>query len=143
MKESTGGSKNDVHFTIHISEETSRILSSIITLTNRNPKREQSAAIEEAIKFYFAYLSGQLSMDYVCGVYGKQMDAIVNSSASRITSMLFKQAVETNMLTRIIAEDYGLSKDDYDKMRGKAVEAVKRSNGRVSLIDTVNESDSD
>lgn len=141
MKESTGGSKNGVHFTIHISEETSRILSSIITLTNRNPKREQSAAIEEAIKFYFAYLSGQLSMDYVCGVYGKQMDAIVNSAASRLSSLLFKQAVEINLLTRIAALDYDVSKDEYDKMRSKAVEAVKRSNGRIALLDTINEHD--
>lgn len=125
----------------YLSENSETMLDAIISMLHLSPSRGRSTAIEEAIKFYYGYLSGQLSMDYLCGVYGKQIEAIVNSSASRLTSMLFKQAVETNMLTRIIAEDYGLSKDDYNKMRSKAVEAVKRSNGRVSLIDTVNESD--
>lgn len=124
----------------YLSENSETMLDAIISMLHLSPSRGRSTAIEEAIKFYYGYLSGQLSMDYLCGVYGKQIEAIVNSSASRLTSMLFKQAVETNMLTRIVAEDYGLSKEDYDKMRSKAVEAVKRSHGRISLIDTVNES---
>lgn len=125
----------------YLSENSKTMLDAIISMQHLSPSLGRSTAIEEAIKFYYGFLSGQLSMDYLCGVYGKQIEAIVNSSANRLTSMLFKQAVETNMLTRIIAEDYGLSKDDYNKMRSKAVEAVKRSHGRVSLIDTVNESD--
>ena len=80
-------------------------------------------------------------MDYLCEVYGKQMEAIVNSAVSRLNSLLFKQAVETNLLTRITALDYDLSKDEYSKMRGKAVEAVKKTNGRVNLYDTVNENE--
>lgn len=128
-------------FTVSISADGRKALDSIIALTNRNPNREQSAVIDEAIKFYFGYISGQLSMDYVCGVYGKQMDAIVNSAASRLSSLLFKQAVEINLLTRIAALDYDVSKDEYDKMRSKAVEAVKRSNGRIALLDTINEPD--
>lgn len=67
------------------------------------------------------------------------MEAIANSAVSRLNSLLFKQAVETNLLTRIIAVDYDLSKDEYDKMRGKAVEAVKKSNGRFTLLDITNE----
>ena len=55
--------------------------------------------------------------------------------------MPFKQAVETNMLTRIVAFEYELSKDEYDKMRSKAVAAVKRSTGRISLFDTMQDSE--
>ena len=69
------------------------------------------------------------------------MEAIVNSAVSRLNSLLFKQAVETNLLTRITALDYDLSKDEYSKMRGNAVEAVKKTNGRVNLFDTVNENE--
>ena len=58
-----------------------------------------------------------------------------------ISSQLFKQAVETNMLTRIVAFEYELSKDEYDKMRSKAVAAVKRSTGRISLFDTMQDSE--
>ncbi len=125
----------------YLSDEGRKKLNAIVELLNLSPTLGRSAAIEKAIDFYFAYLTGQLSMDYVCGVYGKQMDAIVNSAASRLSSLLFKQAVEINLLTRIAALDYDVSKDEYDKMRSKAVEAVKRSNGRIALLDTINEHD--
>lgn len=143
MEQNKSNRKSNVHFTVHFSSETSDILNAIITLTDRNPKRQQSETIEEAIKFYFGYLSGQLSMDYVCGVYGKQVEASVTRAADRITSQLFKQAVELNMLTRIAAADYDLSKDEYDKMRSKAVTAVKQSAGRITLFDTVQDSNDD
>lgn len=112
-----------------------------MALTNRNPNREKSNVIDEAIQFYFSYLSGQLNMDYVCGIYGRQVEAIVHRATDRISSQLFKQAVETNMLTRIVAFEYELSKDEYDKMRSKAVAAVKRSTGRISLFDTMQDSE--
>lgn len=134
-------SEKNTKFTVSITPDGRNALDSIITLTNRNPNREQSIVIDEAIKFYFGYISGQLSMDYLCGVYGKQMEAIVNSAVSRLNSLLFKQAVETNLLTRITALDYDLSKDEYSKMRSKAVEAVKETNGRINLFDTVNENE--
>ena len=66
---------------------------------------------------------------------------IMHRATDRISSQLFKQAVETNMLTRIVAFEYELSKDEYDKMRSKAVAAVKRSTGRISLFDTMQDSE--
>lgn len=41
----------------------------------------------------------------------------------------------------IVAFEYELSKDEYDKMRSKAVAAVKRSTGRISLFDTMQDSE--
>ena len=96
---------------------------------------------EAALKFYFAYLSNQMNTDYLCGIYGRQVEALVQRATDRISSQLFKQAVETNMLTRIVAFEYELSKDEYDKMRSKAVAAVKRSTGRISLFDTMQDSE--
>lgn len=128
-------------FTITISEQTRDKLDSIITYTNRNPKRQQSEAIEAAIDFYYGYLSGQLSMDFLCGVFGQQVDSSVKLSADRISALIFKQAVEINMITRLLAEDFQLSKDQYDKMRSKAVAEVKRSNGRVSMFETMQDID--
>ena len=115
---------NVSRFTVSLSTEGNNALNAIMTLTNRNPNREKSNVIDEAIQFYFSYLSGQLNMDYVCGIYGRQVEALVQRATDRISSQLFKQAVETNMLTRIVAFEYELSKDEYDKMRSKAVAAV-------------------
>ena len=123
----------------YLSDEETKKLDAIVNLLNLSPTLGRSSAIEKAIDFYFSFLSSQLSTDYLCGVYGKQMEAIANSAVSRVNSLLFKQAVETNLLTRIIAVDYDLSKDEYEKMSGKAVAAVKNSNGRFTLLDITNE----
>lgn len=127
--------------TVYLSEDAASQVDAILSLTKRLDKREKSIAIEEAIVFYYSYLSGQINMDYLCGIYGRQVEAIVQRATDRISSQLFKQAVETNMLTRIVAFEYELSKDEYDKMRSKAVAAVKRSTGRISLFDTMQDSD--
>lgn len=127
--------------TVYLSEDAASQVDAILSLTKRLDKREKSIAIEEAICFYYSYLSGQINMDYLCGIYGRQVEAIVQRATDRISSQLFKQAVETNMLTRIVAFEYELSKDEYDKMRSKAVAAVKRSTGRISLFDTMQDSE--
>lgn len=57
-------------------------------------------------------------------------------------SAVFDSGARINdMLTRIVAFEYELSKDEYDKMRSKAVAAVKRSTGRISLFDTMQDSE--
>ena len=123
----------------YLSDEETKKLDAIVNLLNLSPTLGRSSAIEKAIDFYFSFLSSQLSTDYLCGVYGKQMEAIVNSAVSRLYSLRCHQAVETNLLSRITAVDFELSKEEYCKMRGKAVEAVKKSNGRFTLLDITNE----
>lgn len=43
------------------------------------------------------------------------------------------------MLTRLLAEDIHISNADYEKLRNRAVAAVKKTNGRIEMIDTINE----
>ena len=101
----------------YLADDEVRMLDAIVDLLHLNPQNGRSEAIEAALKFYFAYLSNQMNTDYLCGIYGRQVEAIVQRATDRISSQLFKQAVETNMLTRIVAFEYELSKDEYDKMR--------------------------
>lgn len=100
----------------YLADDEVRMLDAIVDLLHLNPQNGRSEAIEAALKFYFAYLSNQMNTDYLCGIYGRQVEAIVQRATDRISSQLFKQAVETNMLTRIVAFEYELSKDEYDKM---------------------------
>ena len=127
--------------TIYLDEERKKKLQSIIEIENLNPKLGRTEAIDKAIDFYYGYLSGQLSMDFLCGVFGQQVDSSVKLSADRISALIFKQAVEINMIARMLAEDFELTKDEYDKMRSKAVAEVKRSNGRVSMFETMQDID--
>ena len=126
---------------VYLSEETLQMMKAIIQINNLHPTRGHSSAVEEAIKFYFGYLSGTLTSEYLCGVYGQQVDGIVSRSTDRLASILFKQAVEINVLTRLLAGETEISKDDYAKMRGRAVASVKKSAGKINLLDTIAEED--
>ena len=77
----------------YLSDDGKKKLDATVNLLDLPSSLGRSAAIEKAIDFYFGFLSSQLSMDYLCGVFGKQIEAIVNNAASRLSSIQFMQAV--------------------------------------------------
>ena len=60
---------------------------------------------------------------------------MINNASNRSSKLQFKEAVEINVLTRIVASMMELDKDSYDKMRRKAVEDVKASKGIISAYE--------
>lgn len=124
---------------IYLSEDGSSALSAIIALQKLNPDKDKSFVINRALLFYHGYLSGQFDLDYLCNTFGKKVDASVQRSQSRTATLIFKTAVELNMLTRLLAEDIHISNADYEKLRNRAVAAVKKTNGHIEMIDTINE----
>lgn len=104
-------------------------------LTNLTDAKSRNAAVEAAIDFYFGYITSELSQNYLCSIYGQQTEATVKSMANRLSRNDFKVAVALDMLTRIVSADLELSKDDYTKLRAKAVEEVKKLNGSIDIYD--------
>lgn len=68
-------------------------------------------------------------------------DKIERTFDLKINAYMRSQLLRLAEQTRIVAFEYELSKDEYDKMRSKAVAAVKRSTGRISLFDTMQDSE--
>lgn len=104
-------------------------------LTSLTDAKSRNAAVEAAIDFYFGYITSELSQNYLCSVYGQQTEATVKSMANRLSRNDFKVAVALDMLTRIVSADLELSKDDYTKLRAKAVDEVKRINGSIDIYE--------
>lgn len=46
-----------------------------------------------------------------------------------------------DMLTRIVASAFQISKNDYDKLRVKAIRDVKQTNGSIDILEAINESE--
>ena len=63
------------------------------------------------------------------------IEGMINNASNRTSKFQFKEAVEINVLTRIVASMMELDKDSYDKMRRKAVEDVKASKGIISAYE--------
>ena len=107
--------------------------------TAAQSRQRQKFSYRQSPSFYHGYLSGQFDLEYLCSTFGKKVDASVQQSQSRTATLIFKTAIELNMLTRLLAEDIHISNADYEKLRNRAVAAVKKTNGRIEMIDTINE----
>ena len=99
------------------------------SLTSRN------VCIEKAINFYFSYITSETSQDYLLSVVGQKVEGLINKSTNRIAKLDFKEAVEINVLTRILASQLEIDKMSYDKLRKKAVDDVKATQGIINVYD--------
>ena len=50
-----------------------------------------------------------------------------------MSSLLYKQAVEQDMVAGILADAYQFSSEDLRRRRAESVQNVKKTNGRISL----------
>lgn len=125
--------------TIYVRKETYSKIDSLIQLSGGNQSRND--IIEKAVDFYFAYVTGQMSQDYLCGVFGGKMEGLIGTLATRFSKSSFRSAVELDMLTRMVASVLQISKSDYDKLRVKAIRDVKQTNGSIDILEAISESE--
>lgn len=112
-----------------------KTLNKISALQQTGTSASRNEIIEEAVDFLYGYKTSELSQDFLCSVYGQKVEGIIGQNADRMGRLLYKLAVELNVLTRLIASQSPLSKDDYKKFRILAVEDAKSSKGIVNLYD--------
>lgn len=119
--------------TVSLPTSTLNKIKSIQELQGGNQSRNK--VIENAVDFYFSYVTNELNQDYLCSVLGQKIEGMINQASDRIGRLQFKEAVELNVLTRAVASLVELDKDSYDKMRGKAVIDVKSTKGIISVYE--------
>ncbi len=98
-------------------------------------KLSRNQVIEEAVDFYYGYITSEISQNYLCSVIGQKTEGLINNSTDRIARLQFKEAVEINLLTRLIASSFDIDKNTYDKMRKTAVDDVKATKGIINIYD--------
>lgn len=67
------------------------------------------------------------------------MDGRLGQMEDRMSSLLYKQAVEQDMVAGILADAYQFSEEDLRRRRAESVKNVKRTNGRIALDQRVRE----
>lgn len=119
--------------TVQFSQNTLNKIASLQKLDNSLTSR--NVCIEKAIDFYFSYLTSEISQDYLLSVVGQKVEGLINKSTTRIAKLDFKEAVEINVLTRILASQLEIDRMSYDKLRKKAVDDVKATQGIINVYD--------
>ena len=101
--------------------------------------RSLTAFIERAVDFYLDYLSANDAGLFLPTALQSYVDGRLGQMEDRMSSLLYKQAVEQDMVAGILADAYRFSEEDLKRRRAESVKNVKRTNGRISLDQRVRE----
>lgn len=120
--------------TVSLPTATYRKIKSLQALDTQS-EISRNQIIEQAIDFYYGYKTSELNQDYLCSVIGQKIEGMLNNVTDRTARLQFKEAVEMNLLTRLIASQFDIDKITYDKMRKTAVDDVKSTKGIINIYD--------
>ena len=113
------------------------LIERIESLREADNCESKSEFIEKALEFYMGYLSSKENRYYLPNVLTSTIKSIVGESTNRQNTILFKMAVEMNMMMNILASEFNLEESMLAELRGYSVEQVKRSNGLLTFDDVV------
>ena len=101
--------------------------------------RSITAFIERAVDFYLDYLSANNAGLFLPTSIKSYVDGRLGQLENRMASLLYKQAVEQDMVVGILADAYQFNEDDLQRRRTESINNVKKTNGRISLDQRVRE----
>ncbi len=93
--------------------------------------------IEKAIRFYSGYLNTESADAYLPRVLADVLEGKLSAFGKRMGHLLFKLAVDQNLMGNILAADIEIDPDQLRKARVRCVKEVKETNGEISFEDTV------
>ena len=102
--------------------------------------RSLTTFIERAVDFYLDYLSANNAGLFLPTSIQSYLDGRVGQTENHLASLVYKQAVELDMLSGIIADSFQFSEEDLRRRRAESVRNVKQTNGRISFEKRVRES---
>ena len=93
--------------------------------------------IEKAIRFYTCYLNTQNAASYLPRVLADVLDGKLGALGMRIGKLLFKLAVEQDMIANITAAVNEVHLDDVERLRARCIREIRQTNGVINLEDAV------
>ena len=99
--------------------------------------KNRSEFINKALRFYMGYLGTEDNTTYISQAILTAIQGTMDLNNHRLQTILFKCAVELNMLCHTIAAHFRADPIHTRELRAYAVDEVKRTNGRVSFENAV------
>ena len=97
--------------------------------------KSRSEFLEEAAKYYAGYVSAENAIQYLPPMLVSAFKGTVHDSENHISRLLFKLAVEMDMVMNILAAELNASPDAVEKVRGRCIQHVKKTCGYISFRD--------
>ena len=102
--------------------------------------RSTTEYVRNAVEFYNSYVSNNDAGLFLPRSIKSYLDGRLGQLEDRVSGLLFKQAVEQDMISGIIADSFQFTEDDLRRRRAESVRNVKQTNGRISFEKRVRES---
>ena len=99
--------------------------------------KSRSEYIEKAIRFYNGYALSQDSSLFLSHTLAAMIRGTIHDSENRTARLLFKLAVEVSMMMHVLASGLEISDTELSRLRGRCVNEVKRTSGRITFDDAV------
>ena len=93
--------------------------------------------MEKALQFYCDYVASQDCFSVLPPMLVAAIRATVQNSESHICRLLFKLAVEMDMMMNVLAAAMEIPEEQLRELRGRCVQEVKKTPGMISLDDAV------
>ena len=126
--------REKIKFALRIMPETQQLMKDIYPLDNC---QNQSEFIEKAIHFYAGYVSSKNGTEFLAPVLVSVLQGTVANAENHIARLLFKLAVETNMMMNVLASELDTRPETLEQMRGRCIQEVKKTGGAVTFADAV------
>ena len=101
--------------------------------------RSRNEFVEKALRFYMGYLSTEDNTAYISQAILAAIQGTIDNNNNRLRTLLFKCAVELNMMSHTIAAHFRADPIPTRELRAYAVDEVKRTNGQVSFESAVHQ----
>ena len=121
-----------IKFLMRIDPDTDRKIKSTIPLANC---RSQNEFVEKALRFYCDYVSSQDAFAVLPPMLVSALRTTVQSTEDHICRLLFKLAVEVDMMMNVLAAGMEIPEEQLAALRPQCVRNVNKTPGMVSLED--------
>lgn len=99
--------------------------------------KNRSELIEKALMYLMASEDSEITANIITPKMESAIRGAVRDSENHISRIIFKLAVETDMMMNIIAATNEIDKNVLRQLRGMCVEDVKRTYGKISFDEAV------
>ena len=93
--------------------------------------------IEKAIRFYSGYLDTESADAYLPRVLADVLEGKLGALGKRMGHLLFKLAVEENLMGNLVAAGMDVALDTLRKTRVRCVKEVRETNGEIDMDDAL------
>lgn len=123
-----------VRFQMRVLPETDAKIKSAMRLENC---QSQNEFVEKAVRFYCDYLTAGDCTSILPPIYLSALQGTIQDTENHICRLLFKLAVEIDMMMNVLASELDITPDTMERLRGRCIQEVKKTAGSITFKDAV------